>query len=187
MGMTVDDIFAEDAVEQVDAGSLGEVSELIKQLDEAKQRVAALEADVKEAKSVVHKLENVDIPSAMLELGVSSVTTDNGLEVKVQPFVDGSFIKGAEDKAIAWLEDNGFGDIIKASLSLALDRGDIDTAKAIAERVEDEFGVAPALKETVHPQTLKAFIRRCDEAGVDLPDDAFRVYRGSVAKLGTKK
>jgi hypothetical protein len=44
-------------------------------------------------------------------------------------------------------------------------------------------GLDPAVKESVHPQTLNAFVKEQLTSGKDLPADLFGVYVGSRAKL----
>jgi hypothetical protein len=179
-----DELFKDDVEPNVDTkAALGSVQPLISSWAELNETVKNKEAELKELKDNLRRLEYVDIPSAMQEVGLAEIKTDDGLAVTCMPFVDGGINKQNAEQALAWLDDNGYGDLIKTKLELALGKGDKELAELAAKKIEAAIGVQPEVKETVHPQTMKSFLRQCEKDGVVLPEDLFRVYRGNVAKI----
>jgi len=183
-----EDMFAEDVSDSVDTKALlGSIEPLIASWKKTKDKVTSAEAEVKQMKEELRRMEYVDIPSAMGEVGLAEIKTSDGLTVSCTPFVDGGIIKSEEARALTWLEENDYGDIIKTALSLALGKGENELAAKAAKAIEDAIGAKAEVKESVHAQTMKAFLRQCEVDGVVLPEDLFRVYRGNVAKIKPTK
>jgi hypothetical protein len=182
------DMFKDDVDTSVDtSAALGSIEPLVHTWKEAQDKVKETEAILKQYKEEMRRLEYVDIPSAMAEVGLAELKTADGLTVSCMPFVDGGINKPKEEMALAWLVANDYGDIIKTKLELSLGRGERAKAELAAKEVEKALGVSPAVKESVHAQTMKAFLRQCEVDGVVLPEELFRVYRGNVAKIKPTK
>jgi len=173
-----DEDFNEEPQSEAD---LGRIAELVEEWRHAVADVESAEQRLKEAKEKLRQIETVDLPNALAELGLSKIETEDGLVLKAEPVVAGSIVKGKEDEAFAWLEENGFGDLIKANVQVGFTRGEREKAQRLVEWLEAK-GVHASLKESVHPQTLKAFLRRADEEGLQLPENLFKVYRATVVK-----
>ena len=94
--------------------------------------------------------------------------------------------KNNRDAAHAWLRQQGHGDIIKNQVSVSFGKGEDETALETMTLLEQE-GLFPAQKESVHPSTLKAFVRERIESGdsaftVDT-QKLFSVYQGKRTKI----
>lgn len=145
--------------------------------------VAQLEEDLKAAKKALHTLRSSRIPDIMDELGMDSVTF-RGWKVTISDFVSGSLPKDPEAnaRAIQWLEAEDAGGLIKTDLSLAFGRSQHNEALDLAGRLEAE-GLAPAVKSSVHPQTLHSFARERIRNGESLDVEVLGLYVGKVAKM----
>ena len=75
--------FEDDVFSDVDDTSLKALADKCKQLEFAEQEVAELEDSLKEKKEAARKLSEEDIPLFLAEKGLSSITLDNGTEVKI--------------------------------------------------------------------------------------------------------
>ena len=84
--------------------------------------------------------------------------------------------------AFAWLDENGFSDIIKNTVSVSFGREEDDSAKKLLETLDTD-GYKTAQKKHVEPMTLKAFVREQVEKGSDLPLETFNVYIGQKTKV----
>lgn len=51
----------------------------------------------------------------------------------------------------------------------------------------DEFAAAVKGKKTIHPQTLKAEIRKCMAVGLDVPEDTFSIFITDHVKISNPK
>ena len=168
--------------------SIDRVQPLVDLAEKEKARISRLDLELKEAKKSLRKILDVDIPELMNELCLATVTTKDGLAVEVVPFTDCSIPVANKDKAMTWLRDNGYGDLIKRQVIAAFGAGEDEVAeKAVAALREYTDAGAIDDKQAIHPQTLKAWAREQLAEGVDLPDDVFSIYTGQTTKIKKKK
>ena len=85
-------------------------------------------------------------------------------------------------EACSWLKGIGLGDVVKDEISVALGRGEMETAHEFLMLAE-RLGVGATEKLAVHPQTLNALVREQMEKGVEFPPELFSVYSYSKAKV----
>jgi len=116
--------------------------------------VETVEKELKEQKQLLQEIETQTIPDLMDEMGLESVALLDGTKLTVKPFVAAHISKDHEAEAFQWLEDHGYGDIIKERTVV-----------------------------NVHPSTLKAWAKERVESGDNIPDDLFGVYVGRRAVL----
>ncbi|CAB4165440.1 hypothetical protein UFOVP815_49 [uncultured Caudovirales phage] len=153
----------------------------------AEANVADLTADLQEAKEEVRRLQEDDLPELMRELGLSEIKLEDGAKVTVVNEVDCNISEERRSRAHAWLADNGFGGIIKSAITVEFGRDEHAEALEAAEKIHDVTGRDALLKEGVHPQTLKAFVKEQMAAGVTVPQELFGIRPYSKAKLTKAK
>lgn len=147
----------------------------------AESNVAALEESLKVAKKTYADLVEQEIPSLLEEFGLTSATTDRGLTVKTREEIYANISEARRPAAFAWLNENGHGGIVKRNFVVPL-TADHD-ARLLATTVQGITGIEPVLTESVHPQTLRAFIREALDTGMDLPVETFGVFVKKVARI----
>jgi len=177
-----DGLFDEDVAEKPLPASLAEVAKLMKELEHREAILEAAEQRVKEERLAVQKLTYGDLPALFQELQLTGFTTEDGRTVKLKTFTKGSIPADSKDAAHAWMEENGFGDLIKHELSVKLPKGETDAALEIVDAAA-KLGISMKDNLRVHPSTLNSFLGSCDEEGISLPDDLFKVHRGSYVKV----
>lgn len=168
--------------------TLGELSALAHALVAADREVEAVEEKLKQSKEVARQLREESIPMAMAELGLNEVRLDSGERVTVKQDVR---IFSASDKcneAYAWLEENGFGGLIKTEVVLHFTRGELEAAKLLAEKLKQE-GYETDLDRSVHYQTMRAFLREqlFEKANASLPLELFGATPVWLAKVVSPK
>ena len=89
--------------------------------------------------------------------------------------------------AHAWLRAHNFGGLIKTMVAVPFGCGEEAEARALAARIREQEHHDATVNETVHPMTLKAFVREQVEAGKPLPFDLFGVFPFTRAKLKMPK
>jgi hypothetical protein len=147
------------------------------------EAVKRLEATLKDAKAELLRMEREDLPELMREIGLSSVKLADGSTVEVVEDVECAISEERRPAAHAWLTEHGFGGLIKTQVITAFDRGELETAVEYAARASAAFPDHPALvKDTVHPATLKSFVKEQIAAGAALPYELFGVHPFSRAK-----
>ena len=167
--------------------ALAKIALLSALLRGAEGNVANLTADLQEAKEEVRRLQEDDLPELMRELGLSEIKLEDGSKVTVVDEVDCNISEERRSRAHAWLTDNGFGGIIKSAITVEFGRDEHDEALAAAEKISGVTGRAALLKEGVHPQTLKAFVKEQMAAGATIPQELFGLRPYSKAKLTKAK
>ena len=122
------------------------------------------------------------LPDAMRSAGTRAFTTIDGETVELQVEIHSGIAKKNEAAAMAWLRQNGFGPIINKRLTLDVGKGSDAELAAVQAEVKRQ-GLAGVLTETVHANTLKAFVREQSEKGTAMPEKLFGIFRQTVAKI----
>lgn len=161
---------------------VSEISLLARQLVGAEKEVERAEDILKRAKEDARRLREEALPSAMDEAGVKELTLESGEKITVTTEVYCSIPVAKREEAFAWLESNNFGGLIKSDVSVAFDRGDKSKAEALVQRLVAE-GLTPEMSTTVHPQTLKAFVKEQLAKGANVPLDLFGARPVNTARV----
>jgi hypothetical protein len=142
-----------------------------------------LEEQIKSISAELHTLKHDTLPTMMASAGLASIKLDDGATIKIDDFCSGSLPKEPEKRqqAIDWLVANGAEGIIKANVTVAFGRSEINVAKATQAMLKDE-GLDAELVESVHPQTYAAFGRERIRNGEAIPD-ILGLFVGRVAKV----
>jgi len=151
-----------------------------------KSKVADLEDQLKAAKADAFRTEREDLPELMSEVGMSEFVLEDGSKVSVKEEVDASITEAKRDAAVAWLVDNGFGGLIKTTVTASFAKGDREAAVELAERMSQD-GIIAELKEVVHPATLKSFVKEQLTNGEEIPFDTFSIRPYNIANISPAK
>ena len=173
--------FEQDNAAPAEGASLERIVALAKILRQRQSAVEDLTQELSDAKEQLRKVEQEDLPELMRELGLELMRLEDGSTVEVVPDVQCAITEAHRPAAHAWLTANGFGGLIKTEVSVAFGRGEHDAALALAEKIGGQ------VKESVHAQTLKAFVKEQMEAGTKVPFDLFSVFPFNKAKLKPAK
>lgn len=162
---------------------LKRVIDLAKLLVAQRDKVELMEKELKVAQSDLRRIETEDLPELMREIGMASVTLDDGSIIEVADEVQCAITEAARKSAHEWLINNGFGGLIKTEVVVTFGRGERDEAEEFVQQVGDHH---PELVERVHPSTLKSFVKEQLEKGVAIPFDLFGIHPYSKAKIKAK-
>lgn len=162
--------------------SLKALSEKSNELQNLDNKIKDVEEELGKLKSKYRELSEVDIPSMLSELGLSEITLADGNKISTATYYSARISDDKRDEAFRWLNDNGFADIIKNTVSVSFGRDEDDSARKLVDSLEDN-GYATAQKKWVEPMTLKAFVREQVEKGSDLPLETFNVYIGQKTRI----
>jgi len=146
---------------------LSQLSNKMRGLEEQLER--ELQA-VETTKAQIEELSQRQIPDLMLhDLQMSKFTMIDGNEVSVSPEFQPSVTKDNQPAFFGWLRDNGHGDIIKRNVAVAFGKGQDNEATQLIDYTKSK-GMTPSDKVSVHPQTLKAFVKEQQTKGNKLPE-----------------
>jgi hypothetical protein len=168
------------SVEKLDQGGAITVASLARDIRSTEEVISDLEEVLKTTKAKLLKLTDEELPALMEEMGISSLTLDDGSVVKVTRTYGGSILVENRPKAYDWLREHGYDDIIKNTVMCQFGRGEDDRAKGFAEFAA-ENGFAPEQKTEIHSQTLRAFVKERIEKGDAFPMELFGAYIGQRA------
>lgn len=111
-----------------------------------------------------NKLNGREIPEIMQRLGVDELQLKNGTKIKLTTNVSTKIINN--DKALSWLEENGYEDFIKGDLEFS--KGELN--KNLFEFLKRE-GYSYKEKIGIHFQSLNKIIKDRINDGEELPED----------------
>jgi hypothetical protein len=161
--------------------SLTEIKFLIDSLLEKDNEVEKIEGDLKKAKEESRRLREEIIPCALQELGLTKLVLDTGETITLSQDVYASIPQEKKQKAFSWLTEMGFSGLIKIDVITSFSKGQYHQAKDFHDKLYAK-GIASKLSQTVHPQTLKAFLKEQMAKGADVPLDFF----GATSVFKTK-
>jgi len=174
------------ALETLDQESLGSVAGLAKAIKTKEELIESLEQTLKEEKKALIKMTDEDLPTMLMELGMQSLTLDDGSDVTVKQTYGASIRVDDRPAAHEWLRDNGYDDIIKNQVLCVFGRGEDDMASAF-QALASQQGYAAEQKTEIHPQTLRAFVKERVENGDDFPMELFGAWVGQRAVIKRNK
>ena len=183
-------IILEADAEQGAPDALQRIATLAALLREQQAAVERLEADLQVAKEAARRTETEDLPQLMSELGLSEIKLTDGSKVEVKSDITCGISEERRPQAHRWLEERGFGGLIKTTVAVPFGRDERELAIAAARTVAETLGREVALNEAVHPNTLKAFLKEQLELGPDgssPPAELFGIYEFNRAKLTAPK
>lgn len=161
---------------------LPEITKLAQAQHVAQVKVKKLEAELKVAKEELRQIAEKRLPEAMDSVGITTYTTKEGVSVEISEKIRASLPVENRPKAFAWLEENGFGGMIKSEVIVNFGRSKIDDATKLVEELRAESHLAN-LERRVEPMTLTAFVKEQLTQGKELPLDIFGVFRQRIAEV----
>lgn len=163
--------------------SLDDMSALARALLDADEAVEKADAALKTAKERARVLREETIPAAMQELGLEELRLATGQRLRVTQDVYAAIPAASREKAFSWLDENGFGGLIKVDVRARYGRGDADAAVQLAHELRGR-GLDASCEQNVHPQTLKAFLREQIASGsTNIPLELFGARPVWTAKI----
>ncbi len=163
------------------------LTKLAQSLLDAQDVVVDLTAELADAVEVARHIEQEALPELMKEFGLTEITLESGAKVSILADVQCSISEDRRGVAHAWLRKNGFEGLIKSALNVAFDRSELENAEEAAFMLSILTGQEIVLKETIHPQTLKSFVKERMEAGKPPPSEPFGLHPFNRAKVTLPK
>lgn len=177
--MDLTSMMAEDSAAKATAiptdEKLAGVAELAAEQLRLEKLVIEQEATLAETRSQLTKVSEVDLPARLEELGLSSITLANGEVVLIDEEIYAGITKENQPKAFEWLEATGNDGIIKNEVKSLFGKGQDAEAKQLMALIETN-GFSFTNNKSVHPQTLRAFVKGQLRDGYQVPFDLFSVH-----------
>lgn len=158
-------------------------------LDQKRAEVAVAKAEEALALAVadLKRISERELPDLMDKAEMQTTTTKDGIKVTIGEKIRGSIPKPNEEKAFAWLKENGHDDLIKREFKIQFGKTEeVWAKKFLADLNKRKRPLAYELKRTVHTSTLSSFVKGQLEAGVEFPMDIFGVFRQRSSVIEVK-
>ncbi len=158
---------------------------LLLQEDQVAEATTLLQTNLEQYRYTAETL----LPEAMDRVGLSEFTLSSGKKVKIDSRFRGT--KVTDHEALTWLEENGGGNLIKATVKLELPASMLPIAREIlhllqAHRASNQF-TSLSLDTSVHQSTIAAFVKEQFEAGYMPPMEQLGVSQKIVARVGDRR
>ena len=184
--MDLDKLFEEDGAKPKTASlaSLDELSQMATRQLDLMAQVAKAEQALSALKNDLREVQEVAIPNIMAEIGMKSFVLDNGAKLTIKQDIFASIRSDFVPQALAYVEEQGLGGIIKDDVSVKFGKGEQDKSKELAEFCR-ERGFNFSEKLHIHSQTLKATIKGEMEKSKQWPDEFFSItpFNKAIIKL----
>ena len=180
---TFEELIGEENVESfndINEGELSLVSALANKQVQLAQELASLEEAVKAKKEEFRLTSEQELPEAMQTAGLTEIVLSTGEKITVAEFYNAHISKANQDTAYLWLTQNGHAGLIKNEVSLKFGRDEDSVVQETILALKSR-GLAPEVRQSVHPSTLKAFVKEQLTSGKDIPTEPFGIYIGSKA------
>ena len=181
---TFEDLVGEEDVtswkNDIQEGELSLVSALANKQVELAQELASLEEAVKAKKEEFRATSEQELPEAMQAAGLTELVLSTGEKITITEFYNAHISKVNQETAYNWLVSNGHAGLIKNEVSLKFARDQERIAEETVSALKAR-GLSPEIRQSVHPSTLKAFVKEQLTSGKDIPSEPFGIYIGSKA------
>lgn len=144
--------------------------------------VETLELHLKQAQAALRQTQEIDLPNAMQQAGVSEIKLPTGEKITIKDGITASVPKDRKQEVCQWLRLHGFGDIVSEDVSVSFGRGEEKQARETADRLR-ELGLQPALVTDVNTARLKALISEQLAKGKEVPLEMFGAVQWTKAVI----
>jgi hypothetical protein len=158
------------------------IAELGERTKRQAETVAQLKAALQAENERLMQLQRVDMPELMNELGLDFARLADGTEFRLSEGVEVKIPDERRDAAYSWLDANGFGGIIRTTVSAEFSRDERQLALGMLGTMQAAHTEA-SMKESIHPATLVAFIKERMAKGESFPADLFDINPYQFVKI----
>ena len=162
--------------------SLGELTDLVHEMELAEVALAEAQALMEQRRSRLKGIVEHELPELMLELKQPILHTSDGRKIEIKDVVRGTLPEANRPSGWKWLEDHGHSGLIKRTVEVAFAATEGEKAQELLSSMQESFHGNARQVMKVESQTLTAFIKKqlVREAedgyvGPLLPQDIFSV------------
>lgn len=135
-------------------------------------QIEEAEIRLKDLKKMQRRQSQEIMPNMMAELEIESFTLDNGYKVSIKDTYFASIPEANLYACFEWLRGNGLDGIIKTVVAANFGKGEDQEAQKVLDMLT-EAGIVADVKSTIHPQTLKSFVKERITKGLEFDLDLF--------------
>jgi hypothetical protein len=187
MSDLLSDLMSEDAEESVGVPipqdtDLEQIQFLVAEQVRLEEEVAEAEEALSDKKKQLASISRGKLPEALSKFNLSFLKTTDGRIVEVAQDIHAAITEANKADAMVFLRSSGNDDIIKNDVDLSFGKGQEAESQALQQLLK-AAGYSFKVKEYVHPQTLKKFVKDLLEEGRSFPMELFSVFVEKVSKI----
>lgn len=152
-------------------------------LVDAEKAVLVAEDVLKKAQAMKRDVEERMIPDAMREAGVEELKLTGGVVIALDEVLSVTPKKENRQLVLNWLEKEGYGALIKRTISVAFTREQQAEADNLVKLLVEEHHMPTKEERKVESGTLKKHVKNLLEQGANLPTDILGIYQFTRAKI----
>lgn len=162
----------------------GVLRSLADELQAAEAEIERITAELEVANNIKKDLVEKRIPDVTDGLE-GKFDLGDGREMTIKEEIRSSIAGDKRIPAIEWLDEHGYGHIVKREIIFEFPKGDEERCKKFIEAIKDLKLGQLVMKSnyTVHHATLNSWVKEQLGEGVALPKETFGIFRQRVAKL----
>lgn len=166
--------------------TLSDISLAVRKKQWLEKEVERHEEEIKELKAQITNIEEETLPCAFQELGIEKIKMEDGSTVSISQEVYSGLTSDTKPAAYQWLIDNNFGGLIKTEIKINYSRDQEEQARRQYKALLDK-GYDAGIKQDVHHQTLKSFLKERLQSGEKFPMELFSARPIFKAKIRQPK
>jgi hypothetical protein len=184
-------VIKQDIRRQTSSDKLEQIRDKVRHLRDLEARITDVEELGKRLCAEKVELEMFVLPDLFAQIGITNIGVEAegnmpAYEAEVTDYykavIAADWPEEQRQRAIEWLQDNNYADLVKTSFVIELGRG---TAK-IAEKVEKalmKMKVAFQVHKTVNWKTLTAMVKERFQQGKPLGDRELNILGATVGRI----
>lgn len=150
--------------------TLHQIIQLANELRTTSEEADALAIDLKKKQERLKQLAEDHLPLLMTSVGLTELALVGGGKIKIKPDYYGSVAQTRMDQAFDWLTQRNMAGIVKTEFKIEAS----EISKEEIAKIEEETGFPITTKRTIHPATLKSFVKERMEANdPEFPKELF--------------
>jgi hypothetical protein len=176
--------------------ALGKIRDAARRLRDLEAEIVDLTERTTEKKAEVSQLKQKELVDLMNEAGVDNIGLPAEGNMPAYDAKAGAYYHaniGADwppekrDAAFAWLEEHGHGDLLKAVVTVAFGRRELEQARTLENTLRD-MGLSPNLSMSVPWATLTAWLKeQVERRHAQPPLELLGATVGQIVKLTPRK
>jgi len=160
----------------VSDAELSLVARLAEEQVKLEKDIGRYEKHVGDLKKRLKTVSEVDLPTALEEIGLSSITLTNGATVSIEQKMFASISKKNKPAAVQWMIDNGQEALVKTGVAVLLDKGEHEKLVRLRDLLDHSEFTEYSLDTSVHTGAVKAMINEMVAQGIDVPLELFGAH-----------
>jgi len=168
--MQIDYSIQAEGITDAQLHSITELAKRLQHFESLRERaIACMDSVTKE----IRKLAELDIPSALTEVGMKEFTLADGTKIGLKTDYYVSTTGKYRPFIMQWLADNDHMDLVKTEIEVEFGKGEVERAQKLFDFLEKKH-LNPIKDTNVNAATFKALIRELienpeDEQPAELP------------------